>query len=80
MALASPQGKIDLVVGVCTGQVIPEERGSGGFGYDPIFLVEGRMETMAELSEEEKNRLSHRARAVQSLLPLLRSRMGLDAG
>lgn len=80
MALASPQGEIDLVVGVCTGQVIPEERGSGGFGYDPIFLVEGRKETMAELSEEEKNRLSHRARAVQALLPVLRSRMGLDAG
>lgn len=80
MALASPQGKIDLAVGVCTGQVIPEERGSGGFGYDPIFLVEGRKETMAELSEEEKNRLSHRARAVQALLPVLRRRLGLDAG
>jgi XTP/dITP diphosphohydrolase len=80
MALASPQGRIDLAVGVCTGQVIPEGRGSGGFGYDPIFLVEGRKETMAELSEEEKNRLSHRARAVQALLPVLRSRMGLDAG
>jgi len=80
MALASPHGKIDLAVGVCTGQVIPEERGLGGFGYDPIFLVEGRKETMAELSEEEKNRLSHRARAVQALLPVLRRRMGLGAG
>ena len=79
MALASPQGTIDLVVGVCPGQVIPEERGAGGFGYDPIFLVEGRVETMAELSEEEKNRLSHRARAVQALLPVLQSRLGPDA-
>jgi len=80
MALASPQGKVDLAVGVCPGQVIPEERGSGGFGYDPIFLVEGREETMAELSEGEKNRLSHRARAVQALLPILRRRLGLGAG
>ena len=79
MALASPDGKVDLVVGVCPGQVIPEERGSGGFGYDPVFLVEGRMETMAELSEAEKNLLSHRARAVQALLPILRRRMGLTA-
>jgi len=80
MALASPQGGVDLVVGVCPGQVISEERGSGGFGYDPIFLVEGRMETMAELSEAEKNLLSHRARAVQALLPVLRRRLGLAAG
>lgn len=79
MALASPEGNVDLVVGICPGQVISEERGSGGFGYDPIFLVEGRMETMAELSEAEKNRLSHRARAVQALLPVLRRRLGLAA-
>jgi XTP/dITP diphosphohydrolase len=79
MALASPQGEVELAVGVCPGQVIPVARGSGGFGYDPIFQVEGRMETMAELSEAEKNHLSHRARAVQALLPVLRRRLGLDA-
>ena len=46
-------------------------RGSGGFGYDPIFVVEGTDRTMAELGEDEKNRVSHRARAFAALRPLL---------
>jgi XTP/dITP diphosphohydrolase len=50
--------------GFCEGEIIPEERGSGGFGYDPIFLLPELGKTMAELSMDEKNRLSHRARAV----------------
>ena len=52
--------------GYCPGEIIPEERGSGGFGYDPIFLLPGLGKTMAELSMDEKNRLSHRARAVMN--------------
>jgi XTP/dITP diphosphohydrolase len=80
VVLASPQGGVDRAVGICPGQVIPEARGSGGFGYDPIFQLDGREETMSELSEGEKNRLSHRARAVRALLPVLRRRLGLDAG
>jgi XTP/dITP diphosphohydrolase len=48
----------------CEGEIIPEERGIGGFGYDPIFLLPELEKTMAELSMDEKNRLSHRARAV----------------
>jgi XTP/dITP diphosphohydrolase len=77
VALASPQGQVDLAEGVCPGEVIPAERGSGGFGYDPLFLLEGIGKTMAELSRREKNRLSHRARAVEALLPILRARLGL---
>lgn len=45
----------------------------GGFGYDPLFLVSGTDQTMAELSEAEKNRVSHRARAARELAPLLES-------
>ena len=53
-----------LFEGICPGEIIPEERGTGGFGYDPIFLLTELGKTMAELSLDEKNRLSHRARAV----------------
>ncbi len=77
VALASPEGEVDLAEGICPGEVVPEERGEHGFGYDPIFLVAGLGRTMAELPTPEKNLLSHRARAVQALLPTLRRRLGL---
>ena len=57
--------------GVCPGEIIQVERGSQGFGYDPIFLVDGLDHTMAELSLEVKNKISHRARAVEAIKPLL---------
>ena len=59
--------------GICPGEIIPEERGTQGFGYDPIFLVAGMDRTMAELSMEEKNRVSHRARAIKAIIPTLTS-------
>jgi len=66
---------IQIFEGICEGEIIPEERGTGGFGYDPIFLLPELGKTMAELSMGEKNRLSHRARAVmkanQVLLKIL---------
>ncbi len=49
--------------GECAGTILRAPRGSGGFGYDPVFQLAGRAETMAELSSEEKNRVSHRGRA-----------------
>src|SRR5512138_2319503 len=55
---------LHIFEGYCPGEIMPEERGSGGFGYDPIFLLPELGKTMAELSMDEKNRLSHRARAV----------------
>jgi XTP/dITP diphosphohydrolase len=64
---------LQIVEGWCEGQIIPEERGTGGFGYDPIFLLPELERTMAELSPEEKNRLSHRARAVMNAKPILES-------
>ncbi|HMB22650.1 MAG TPA: RdgB/HAM1 family non-canonical purine NTP pyrophosphatase [Anaerolineales bacterium] len=60
-----------IAEGICEGEIIPEERGTGGFGYDPIFLLPELGKTMAELSMEEKNRLSHRARAVMNAKPIL---------
>jgi XTP/dITP diphosphohydrolase len=72
VAVALPSGEVRLASGECEGEIIPEERGSGGFGYDPIFLLPELGRTMAELGMEEKNRLSHRARAVQNAIPILK--------
>ena len=68
VALAGYRGQAAVARGVCEGEIIPQERGDHGFGYDPIFLVAGTTHTMAELPEAEKNRISHRARAVHDLL------------
>jgi len=62
--------------GICEGEIIPEERGTGGFGYDPIFLLPKFGKTMAELGMEEKNRLSHRARAVMKAKGMLKDLFG----
>lgn len=75
--LASPTGEIIRADGSCAGEIIPDERGRSGFGYDPIFLVQGLDRTMAELSMTEKNSLSHRAQAVRAILPMLRQQLGL---
>lgn len=71
VAVATPRGEIRLAEGRCPGVIIPEERGTGGFGYDPIFLLPELGLTMAELGMEAKNRLSHRARAVLAARPVL---------
>jgi XTP/dITP diphosphohydrolase len=59
--------------GIVTGQIINEYRGSGGFGYDPVFLPDGFTKTLAEMSMEEKNAISHRARAVNKLVDYLKT-------
>jgi XTP/dITP diphosphohydrolase len=63
---------VQIFEGFCEGEIIHEERGTGGFGYDPIFLLSELGKTMAELSMEEKNRLSHRARAVMKSKKILK--------
>ena len=60
-----------LIEGRCEGTVTRTPRGSGGFGYDPLFVVDGTDKTMAELTEAEKNTMSHRARAFAALRPVL---------
>lgn len=71
VAVASPGRGVETVEGICPGEIIPVERGIGGFGYDPIFRLEGSHKTMAELNMEEKNRLSHRGQAVRKAIPVL---------
>ena len=71
IALATPSGEVKFSEGICPGEIIPEERGSNGFGYDPIFLLPELGHTMAQLEMHEKNQLSHRARAVLAAKPLL---------
>lgn len=63
-----------IVEGVCEGGIVGSARGGGGFGYDPLFLVAGRDQTMAELGEE-KNEISHRARAFAKVKPLIEKRI-----
>jgi XTP/dITP diphosphohydrolase len=65
VALSIPGGKIELFDGTIEGEISPEERGSNGFGYDPLFYIPRLGKTMAELPELEKNRLSHRGRAAE---------------
>lgn len=72
IAVAKPNGEIEFSEGNCYGEIIPEERGTGGFGYDPIFFMPEQGKTMAELEVDEKNRLSHRARAVLAAMPILK--------
>ncbi len=71
VAIASPGRDVTTVEGSCPGEIIPEERGEGGFGYDPIFRLEGLNKTMAELEMDEKNRLSHRGQALRKAIPIL---------
>jgi len=71
IAISIPNGDVHLTEGICEGEIIPEERGTGGFGYDPIFLLSDLGKTTAELSLDEKNRLSHRAKAVMKAKAIL---------
>ncbi len=70
VALVGPEGSPIVTRGTCPGVIIQEGRGHGGFGYDRIFQLEETGLTMAELTIEEKNEISHRARAVKKLIPI----------
>lgn len=71
VAIATPHNELFFAQGECLGEIIPEERGENGFGYDPIFLIVEYGLTMAELSTHTKNQISHRARAIQAARPIL---------
>lgn len=74
IAMASREGKIlNTSIGTCEGKIASEARGTGGFGYDPIFIPEGYDLTFGELKSEIKNRISHRARALQATRVYLQS-------
>ncbi len=71
IALASPQGLKKCVKGVSEGTITQQEKGSLGFGYDPIFIKHEYGKTFAELEEDIKNRISHRRKALDKILPAL---------
>lgn len=67
LALSIPDAPTRFAAGRCDGVITTERRGADGFGYDPVFLVPAEQETFAEMGEAKKNRISHRARALQEL-------------
>jgi len=71
IAIANPERLVDVVEGSCAGIIVSPERGSGGFGYDPLFQPVEYSKTFAELSSRIKNRISHRARAMEKALMVL---------
>ena len=71
VAIAKPGGSVELFEGVQEGTLARSESGEGGFGYDPVFLIDGQR-TQAQISAEEKDRISHRGKAVALALVWLR--------
>jgi XTP/dITP diphosphohydrolase len=81
LALATPEGRVEVVRGEWPGRVGREVRGTNGFGYDPVFIpaesdAAGNGRTSAELSPAEKDALSHRGRAIRLMLPVLQELLG----
>jgi XTP/dITP diphosphohydrolase len=72
LALAIPEGSVVHTEGVCEGMIAAAKKGSSGFGYDPIFIVPELGVTMAEIPLEIKNTLSHRSRAIDLMVPIIR--------
>ena len=71
MAVATPDGWVYTAEGTCEGVIAGETRGDGGFGYDPLFYLPEYGKTFAELDREVKNKISHRARALNNVLEIL---------
>lgn len=72
MTLINPSGEIEKIVkGICEGSIAYAPKGINGFGYDPIFLLKDSDKTMAELPEEEKNKISHRSKALTGIIEYL---------
>lgn len=78
-AYSMPDGAEEAVLGEWRGTILPEVRGENGFGYDPIFQPEGEERSSAELSDAEKDAVSHRRRAFDQLMPKLRAALGLGS-
>jgi len=75
MAMVSPNGKEAMTEGICKGRIGMREKGRRGFGYDPLFILPKYGKTMAELSLKEKNRISHRGKALRKLRKIIRTFM-----
>ncbi len=75
IAVGAPDGAVRTAEGTAEGRILRGPRGTGGFGYDSLFLASSVGRTFAELPPEEKNRLSHRGNALRTALPLLRKNL-----
>ena len=71
IAVVPPNANPEVVLGVCEGHIRHDPVGESGFGYDPVFVPDGYHQTFAELGEEIKNRISHRAKALEQAIALL---------
>ncbi|MGI5921570.1 MAG: XTP/dITP diphosphatase [Syntrophomonadaceae bacterium] len=71
IAISSPEGKIATVEGSCEGRIALKPSGQGGFGYDPLFIPAGEERSFAMLSAEQKNRISHRGKALKKAKPVI---------
>jgi XTP/dITP diphosphohydrolase len=71
IAVVDPQGRESAIEGICRGVIGKKERGTMGFGYDPLFIIPDLGKTLAELPLEEKNRISHRGKALAALKKVL---------
>lgn len=71
IAICDPQGRNATVAGCCKGKILPALQGKAGFGYDPLFVPDGYKQTFAELSAEEKNKISHRGKALVKAVPII---------
>lgn len=78
IGITTPDGAVRTARGRCEGRILKRPRGRGGFGYDPLFLVPALKLTFAELSPGEKNRISHRGRALKAARPLILDALALD--
>jgi XTP/dITP diphosphohydrolase len=77
IAIATPEGEVEICSGECQGFIAFEPKGRRGFGYDPVFYLTGLDKTMAELTLEAKNRVSHRGKAAREARQLLRRKYNL---
>ena len=75
-AYAEPEGEVMLAEGTCSGRISREPEGTGGFGYDPIFIPDGYSLTMAQLTPAQKHSISHRGRAFRLLAQMIREHLG----
>lgn len=76
MTLINPQGEVEFsTTGICGGSIGTVPRGENGFGYDPIFFPKGETRTIAEMSEEEKNQISHRSIALRRVVEYLSNKL-----
>lgn len=79
MAVATPEGELYVGEGILPGWIDTEPRGQEGFGYDPLFVPENDTRSLAMLSMQEKNKISHRSRALQDIFPVLIKLIGVHA-